>query len=180
MKNKALIAVIACVAIAAAGLGAGYAVGVNKNQPTTETTTKAPATELTDTTAAVTDTTAEATSAEESTEARVDLSFANKGYWYVYDEDSKTAYAISFSGKNKVKLAYFNRENVEGDDAKYYSGDATYSVAGDTVTISGLPSDASLKTIELKVKDSKFFYKDVEVKNNDKLTIDIPFEHYNS
>ena len=124
--------------------------------------------------------TASDTTKTETTRNSADVSFAKNGYWYLFDADKKVAYAFAFSGDSKVSLAYFDNANIEGEDAQYFTGDAAYSVKDNKLIIKDIPSAVGIKTIELTIGDNSLTYNGTALEKADELTLDIPFEHFNS
>jgi len=134
-------------------------------QASTETT----GTANTETTAAVTE-----TAAQDNVPA-----FIKEGCWYFYEEEDKMAYAFMFGDGGSVTVAYFNRENVEGDDAKYFEGTAQYALDGKTLTVSEIPADVGMSHFELDVDGEDLLYNGIKLDRQEKLSLDYPFEHFN-
>lgn len=180
MKNKKAVGVIAVIAVIIIGVCAGYFIA-NRSNDEAESQAQTTAAAVTESTVPATTQVAstEAETEAQTTEPSVDITFAKKGYWYLYDEDSRVAYAFAFEGTSKVKLAYFNTDNINGEDAKFYTGDATFSVKDDKLIINNLPSDSVMNVVELTVKDSKLYFNNRELENKEELSLDIPFEHFN-
>ncbi len=139
---------------------------------TSEATTKAVESEST---GAVTD-----AAATEATTADNTPAFIKEGCWYFYEEEDKMAYAFLFGNDGKADIAFFNRDNVEGDDAKYFEGDATYTIDGSTLTVSNIPSAVGMSSFALTIDGSSLLYNGIKLEKQDKLSLDYPFEHFNS
>ena len=113
--------------------------------------------------------------------AEVSYDFLYDGYWYFYDEDMTRAFAFSFEkNDDDAELAYFNTENVNGLDAKYLHDEADYAISGDTLTIDDMPKE--LEDLELKftIEDGKLLYGNAELEHHDDLSLEYPYDHWNS
>lgn len=155
-------------------IAAGVFAACSKPEEETTTTT-APVTEATteSTNQATTETTE--TSTEPTTEDP--FKFIEGGYWYLFDDDKEECYAVSFEGNGKASIGYFSSENVEGEDAEYYKGSATYNAEGDTVSVN--VSVLSFESnFDLIVNNKKLYYGKKELKRYDKLSLDYVFEHF--
>lgn len=136
-----------------------------------ESTTKAGAT---DTTAAATETATTEAATEDSTPA-----FLKDNCWYFYEEEDKMAYAFSFSNGNKLDIAYFNQENINGEDAKFFEGSADYTVEGNKLTISNIPSAVGLNSVELTIDGESLQYNGIKLEKRDKISLEYAFDHFN-
>ncbi|MBQ9227435.1 MAG: hypothetical protein IJ168_01280 [Eubacterium sp.] len=148
----------------------------------TESTTAAESTTVvTETTEGTTQPTATETTqpTESTTEADSTPAFLKDGCWYFYDDEDKAAYAFVFGDDGQADIAYFSRENVEGDDAKYFEGSADYQLDGDTLTVSNIPSAVGRNSFELTVDGEALRYNGIALEQQDRLSLDYPFAHFN-
>ncbi|MBQ3904967.1 MAG: hypothetical protein II744_08325 [Eubacterium sp.] len=186
-KNRGII--IALVILIAAAIGAAFFV---LNRPAkNETTTSKPAESITvetwdepeSTTAQ--STTAESTTAESATvEATVsaeDYEAVKTGVWYLFDDDARTAYAFEFTGKDRVEIAYFDSNNADGLDAKYFTTSEDYeikSLEGETVIELADPINES-EEFMFTVQKGKVCFGKEKLRNEKEVSLDIVFNHFN-
>ena len=105
--------------------------------------------------------------------------FIKEGCWYFFEEEDKMAYACDFDKGGKMTIAYFNRENVEGDDAKFFEGTADYDVKGNTLSISNIPKEVGLKSLELTIVGEQLQYNGIRLEKYDEISLEHAFNHFN-
>ena len=98
----------------------------------------------------------------------------------MFDEENMCAYAFCFSDAETAEFAYFDTANVNGEDAQYLSSDVSYRVEGNTIIIDNLPKTVKADKFELTVDGKKLIYGKTELVQNEKLSLDIPFEYFNA
>ncbi len=181
-KKSTLIIIV----IAALVIGAGAAVALmpktQNNLTTTEATTVTQSEAAESTTAAPkTQSTTESTTTEE-TSAEEDNSFLYKGIWYYFDDAKREAYAFQFTDDDDVTVSYFDESNVDGEDAKFFTGKADYKVENGVLLIDDLPSSIPEKAFVFKVKDNVIFDENnnkLELQNKNKASVELPYDHFN-
>ena len=98
----------------------------------------------------------------------------------MFDGKNRTALAFGFENGGKVSVAYFDNANIEGEDAKYLTGEADYRVSGEQLIISGLPSAVGTDSLTFTIDGTALFYNGTELDQENELSLDIPFAHFNS
>lgn len=171
-KLLLLLLVVALVGAVFAGCKAKPDEGESTSVPETSVSQQSTTAAGETTTAAPEETTSEA--AEDNVPA-----FIKEGCWYFYEEEDKMAYAFVFGNGGTVEMAFFNQENVEGDDAKYTEGKAAYTLDGNTLTVSDIPSEIGMKSFVLTVEGDKLLYNGIALDKQDKVSLDYPFAHFN-
>ncbi|MDD6354868.1 MAG: hypothetical protein PUG26_00780 [Oscillospiraceae bacterium] len=94
------------------------------------------------------------------------------GYWYLYDEKNTACYVFSFGDNGAVDLAVFSEDNINEEDAKYYTGYAEYKLNGKTITFKKLPKEILLKDIKLTLNGNNLVYDGKNLAHHDDLKID--------
>lgn len=136
-----------------------------------ESTTKAGVTETTEAES-------EGTMTETTTEEPAPA-FLTDSCWYFYEEEDKMAYAFAFSSGSKVDIAYFNQENINGEDAKFFEGSADYTLEGNKLTISNIPAAVGINSVELTVDGDSLQYNGIKLEKRDKISLEYAFDHFN-
>lgn len=113
------------------------------------------------------------TTSPKVTEKTVDSLVAG-GWWYYFDVQNKECYAFCFKDDMNMDLAFFNSENIDGGDAKYYKGTSTYTIDDGVVQLRYLPDALTIKSFDLKFKGNKLFFKDDKLANHEDLSLDYP------
>lgn len=188
MEKKKIIAIIACVLVLAIGVGSGIYFGGNKNSEneTTKELTTVLSTEQT--TALTTEEVTVSTTAVSTTDTTISTTkkdpnaFLYDGYWYIFDDDKVSAYAIKFEENGNAKISYFNTDNVMGGDAKYLkNGSADYKINGKKINVSNLPAGCGDEGLELELKsDNTVYFLGVQAQHKKDLKLDYPFNYFNS
>lgn len=189
MNKKAIIAIVLVVGII---IGAGTAftlsragdvkTGVHTDPETlvTKSSTEAPET-TTQPGETETETTTETTT--ESTTETVsvpDYTFLQKGAWYYYDEKNREAFAFEFTDEDDVRITYFNTENIDGEDAKYVSGNADYSIQDSVIVIDDIPSNIAKDGFVFGIKDNELYSKENQkLEAKDKVSLQYAYDHFN-
>jgi len=161
-----------------------------KGKPETETETESESVsaseQVTDApSSAPESTTADESATGETTEATTkhtaaDTSFLKKGCWYYYNDAELCAFAFVFDGKGGVSLAYFDPANVTGEDPQFFEGAAKYSVQGSQLKITSLPSALGLKEFVFDVTENGLSYQGTALEQQDRISLDYAFNHFNS
>lgn len=145
---------------------------------TTQTTTAAATQPAEETTEEPTEDTTEP--AEDTTEAKEDglSSKLMKGCWYLFDDKNRCVYAMSFDKNGGGKMAYFDEYNIDYYDVQYYKGDLSYSLSGDTLTVTGMPQEAPVKKLTLTVSGDTLLDGKTELTHKNKLTLETAVNHF--
>ena len=172
-KNSVKIIVLAVILAAVCALVAYLAIDAKKDiaqttesqssvsETTTEITTQ-PTSETT--TQTVTQTTTE-TTAPTTADSSDEFAFIKVGCWYLPDSKKEVCYAVKFNDYGNADVAFFNADNLQGFDAKYYEGDAKYTIVGNRIVIENLPSSTGITRVQLDVKGKDIKYNGSKLKN---------------
>ena len=101
--------------------------------------------------------------------------------WYLYNEKEKTAYAFEFTGKDRVEIAYFDDNNTAGLDAKYFTTSEDYEIKnleGDIVIELEDPINDN-ESFMFTLQKGKVCYGRAKLDNEDEVSLDIVFNHFN-
>lgn len=118
---------------------------------------------------------------EEFTISREVYDAVKTGVWYLYDEKAKTAYAFDFTGKDRVEIAYFDKNNAEGLDAKYFTTSEDYEindVEGEIIIELEDPINDNVSFM-FTVRDGKIRYGRDVLPNEKEVSLDTVFNHFN-
>ncbi len=187
MENKKSTVIILVIAALIIGAGAAvafmYKGGGDKVTTTAPTVSQSEAVESTDaTTEAQTEsTTLESTT--ESTTAAPDYSFLKSGIWYYYVDSSREAYAFQFTDDDDVNVSYFDESNIDGEDAKFFTGDGDYKVENSSLIIDDVPSSVPVKKFVFKIDGENIIDENenkLEMVKKNKPSVEPPFNHFNS
>lgn len=105
------------------------------------------------------------------------LPFIKGGYWYFFDDVKKECYAISFEGSGKATVAYFDSDNIEGGDAKYFKGKADYAINGEEVAVTINISGMNTKIL-LEAKENALYGNKQALTHYDKLSLEYAVSHF--
>lgn len=181
-----LSALLVCITILA-GCKAQNGGGTEQSQSapsTTETTAVTTTTAPSETASEIPSVseTEESTTAESTTEKeeKPDYSAIQKGAWYLYNEDDNTAYAFKFD-KSKVKIAYFDSENTDGLDTKFFTSNEKYEVnevEGEIIIQVPDPMNEN-EEFNFTLKKGKVYYGKKALENRSKISLEAAFNHFN-
>lgn len=185
--NKKTGIIIAAIVVIAAAVAALY---FGLNQPVKEEeSTSAAASEsvtVTDTTQPKSEkATEEQTVTEElTTEAPTmnskEYDYLKDSVWYLYDDDELTAYAFRFTGRDRVEIAYFNSDNTQGLDAKYYSTSADYEIKeleGDVVVQIADPIHEN-EEFMFTIQNKTLCFGKKKLEKQNKISLDAILDHF--
>ena len=172
-KNKVLIAILVVVLLAACAAVAFLAINGDKvNNETTQSTTQAQS-EDAQTTASVAGSVfnTTTTSTTQST-TKDEYAFIRNGAWFLADIDNEECIAIAFDKNGDADVAFFNSDNIEGFDAQYFKGDASYDIRKNKIIFSKLPSATGRANLELEIKENDILYNGKKLRHFDKINLD--------
>lgn len=182
MKKKVLIAICALVIVVAGTVT--IAVVSNNDDAQQETTTQAQETHKVSEThtlpsVSVSDIDLDDISTTDEGVTKSEVDFVTKDeWWYYFDIQNREAYAFRFSKDMNVDIAFFNSSNIDGEDAKYFNGNSTYSIENGKVVMKYLPDALKIKNFELTIKDNKLFFEDDKLAPHDDLSLDYPVGYF--
>lgn len=185
-KNKGIIAVLIVLVVAAAAVFGYYKYSATKPAEVSESVSVSETQSEEKTTRNTTvPTTAEPTTEEPTTEeatvSKEDYEAVKTGVWYLYNEKEKTAYAFEFTGKDRVEIAYFDDNNTAGLDAKYFTTSEDYEIKnleGDIVIELEDPINDN-ESFMFTLQKGKVCYGRAKLDNEDEVSLDIVFNHFN-
>ena len=99
-------------------------------------------------------------------------------YWYLFDDEKKTAYVFQFEKTNQVNLAYFGEETIGGLDAEYTKGYCVYSYSDGKISIKDMPDQFPDSSFDFKVKKGKVVYGKAELEAMKDLSLDNALTHF--
>lgn len=180
MKKKVL-AIICAVVIIAAAVTTVIVVNNKKDDATTTTEQATHTVAETHTLPSVSVSDIELddipTTKEGATKSEVAF-LTNNQWWYYFDIANREAYAFHFDDKMNVEIAFFNDSNIDGEDAKFFNGNSTYTVENGKIIMKYLPDALPIKNFELTIKDNKLFNVDDKLAPHDDLSLDYPVGYF--
>lgn len=181
MKNKVLVAII-CVAVVIISGGIVVAVTQNGGNETTTNVTES-TTETTETVSQTEESTSESTTETTTapTEAKANYPFLKKSVWYLYDDAKRVAYGFKFDDEDDVIVAYFDEDNINGEDAKYSKDKVDYKIENGVIVVTDLPEDYGVSVFKFTIsgEDLKDESGNTLEKQAD-LKLEYPFDHFNA
>lgn len=117
------------------------------------------------------------TTDEDATKAEVDFVTKDQ-WWYYFDIQNREAYAFHFDDEMNVEIAFFNSSNIDSEDAKYFTGNSTYTIENGKIIMKYLPDALTIKSFELTIKDNKLFSVDDKLAPHDDLSVDYPVGYF--
>ena len=177
MKNKKVVIIVSSVVLIAAIIGViAFAMHSKKAEPevdeTTTVTTTASVTQEEQTTAPLSGSIVNTTESTTQSTTADDTAFIKDGVWYLADIENEECLAIAFGKDGDADVAYFNAENIEGFDAQYYKGDASYDVRTNKIIFSKLPKVTGMANLELEISGKTIKYKGKELKHFKEISLD--------
>lgn len=119
---------------------------------------------------------------KETTKAKknnVNIKNISQNYWYLFDDENYICYAFKFNEKgNKVDLAYFSPDVIQGLDAKFTTGYSVYKINGNDITMKNLPDEFPIKKFTFTVKNNKVYYNKTELVKENELNLQTAIAHY--
>lgn len=114
---------------------------------------------------------------EQDISAQVD--FLVKGeWWYYFDIQARECYAFKFDEDMNMQVAFFNSDNIDGEDAQYFTGTSTYTIVGNNIELRYLPDALTKKSFDLTIKGNKLFNVDDKMAQHDDLSLDYPVGYF--
>ncbi len=184
MENKKSTVIILVIAALIIGVGTAVAFmykGGEEQVTTTESTVSQSEAVESTTAESETQSTTESTTAETTTAP--DYSFLESGIWYYYADSSREAYAFQFTDEDDVNISYFDESNLDGEDAKFFTGGADYKVENSALIIDDVPASISVKKFVFKIDGQDIIDENgnkLEKVNKKKPSVEPPFNHFNS
>ena len=181
--NKKAVTAIAIIVVLIIGAGTAFTLsragdvktGLHTDPQSLVTKSTTETTE--DTSETTTETTTESTS---DTTAAPDYAFLKEGAWYYYDEANREAYAFEFIDEDDVRITYFNTENIDGEDAKYVSANADYSIQDRVIVIEDIPRNIDKDSFVIGIKDTVLYTKENDkLEAKDKVSLQYAYDHFN-
>lgn len=115
--------------------------------------------------------------ADSNAKSTADISSVKGIWWYLYNDEQKVCYAFYFGDNNRVDLAYFDGDVLQGED--YKSGYSVYTQDGENIILRYLPDSFPIKNFTFTVKDDKIYLNDEALSNGSSPSNENFIEHFN-
>lgn len=187
MKKISVIIIALALAVTAfagcsAAQKANTAAESSTKEASSEALTKEAATEKATEEQTKEEQTSEAVS-EEATVPAEAVDYLKNGVWYLYLEDTQEAYAFTFTGKDRVEVAYFSSDNTQGLDSKYSTTSQDYeinNVEGTVIVETAVPFKDGSETYMFTLQGDKLCYGKDELPNEKEVSLETVFNHFNA